>query len=103
MTKWQLLGKPSSTLEAPWDGNPVWLCTKEHTDPAGEWHEEVHHPARCSIGRWNPEGDSWVNEQGQLDAEDVCMLAVTGFWESGGGWFQPNEVTHWMPLPEPPQ
>ncbi len=84
-------------------GIPVWLCTKEYTDPRDEWNGPIHHPARCSIGKWNPNGTSWVNEQGQLDADDVCTLGVTGIWESGGGWFQPNEVTHYMLLPDPPK
>lgn len=23
-------------------------------------------------------------------------------WGAGGGWFDDGEVSHWMPLPEPP-
>jgi len=89
---------------APKDGTSVLLLSKEYTDHhdiPGEPHE-IHHPAKCAIGAWDPEGDSWTDEYGQLGGEDVCMLTVTGTWSSGGGWFQPNEVTHWMPLPEPP-
>ena len=36
------------------------------------------------------------------DGEEICDLSVTGVWFSGTGWFQPNEVSHWMPLPLPP-
>lgn len=24
-------------------------------------------------------------------------------FSSNGGWFEPEEITHWMPLPEPPK
>src|SRR5262249_39019933 len=57
---------------------------------------------RCNLGKWNADGTSWVDENGLLGG-DCYTLAVTGIWESGGGWFQPNEVTHWAPLPAPPR
>jgi hypothetical protein len=81
---------------APKDGTPIWLLTKAYADPGDP---PIFHPARCSIGKWNPDGNSWTDEYGSLDGEDVCQLTVTGVWASGGGWFQPNEVTHWQPLP----
>lgn len=94
---WQMIGT------APKDGRLIWLLTKGYTIDYGEHNGgKIYHPPRCAIGKWNPEGDSWVDENGLLGTDDVCQLAVTGIWESGGGWFQPNEVTHWMPLPAPP-
>ena len=60
---------------APKDGSPVWLLTR---DPEESW-----------IGRWNATGTSWTD-----DGE----LAITGTWLSCGGWFEPNEVTHWKPV-----
>lgn len=44
------------------------------------------------IGFWNPRGDSWVEGK----------LVNTGSWTSRIGWFQPDEVSHWMPLPKKP-
>jgi hypothetical protein len=80
---------------APKDGTPILLLSKAYDD-------DYHHPARCSIGKWWAEGTSWVDQYGTAgEAEDICELAQTGVWLSGGGWFQPNEVTHWQPLPEP--
>lgn len=87
---------------APKDGRAILLLSKAYTDDyCANLGEAVFHPAKCHIGKWNPEGDSWTGETGGFEAE-ICMLSVTGIWESGGGWFQPNEVTHWMPLPPPP-
>lgn len=63
--------------------------------------ERIVRPPRAAIGKWWPEGTSWVDEHGLLGG-DCYELAETGVWESGGGWFQPNEVTAWHPLPEPP-
>ena len=62
------------------------------------------YPAKCHIGYWEAEGTAWVDENGQCGRlSDTCYtLAQTGIWVSGGGWFQPNEVTHWMELPLPP-
>ena len=72
---------------APKDGSPVLLLSLESQ--------------KVALGKWDPEGSSWVDEYGDLNG-DAYDLAVTGTWSSGGGWFQPNEVSHWMPLPEPP-
>lgn len=51
---------------------------------------------RAFIALFNPDGTSWV------ETENDMRLERTGTFSSGGGWFQPDEVTHWMPLPEPP-
>jgi hypothetical protein len=90
---------------APKDGRAVFLLSKAYTvgkdQYAGSVDADVHYPARVAIGCWNPEGESWVDELGSLDG-DAYTLAVTGTWTSGAAWFQPNEVTHWMPLPALP-
>lgn len=90
---------------APKDGRAILLLSVEHSEQIplgdGEECETVHYPAKCHIGKWNAEGTSWTDELGGFERE-ICKLSVTGIWESGGGWFQPNEVTHWMPLPAPP-
>jgi hypothetical protein len=88
---------------APKDGRLVILLTAAYTDePFYEGDTEHHHPARVALGYWNPEGDSWVDEYGHLGG--TCYtLAVTGTWSSELGWFQPNEVTHWMALPALPE
>lgn len=92
---------------APRDGTPILLLSKAHTDPADDFGGPYEHPARAAIGYWHPEGDSWCDEYGRFPDnpdfdEDTCALHITGTWHSGGGWFQPNEVTHFMPLPPPP-
>ena len=90
MSEWQ-------TMEtAPKDGRLVLLrSTGDSFELDGE---TIVRPPKIALGKWWPEGDSWVDEHGQLGG-DCYELAVTGVWESGGGWFQPNEVTHWSPLP----
>lgn len=92
---------------APKDGTCVLLLSKEHTDPADVNGGPYHHPAKCAIGHWHAEGSSWCDDYGRFpdDPEvndDAINLHITGVWSSGSGWFQPNEVTHWQPLPAPP-
>jgi transcriptional regulator with XRE-family HTH domain len=84
---------------APKDGSCVLLLSRAYGATDGE--VEYPQPAKCHIGKWNAEGTSWTDALGSFE-EEICMLSTTGIWESGGGWFQPNEVTHWMPLPAPP-
>jgi len=72
---------------APKDGRAIFVASAE--------------TGRAHIAKWNGVGDSWTDEFGGFEGE-ICQLSATGIWESGGGWFQPNEVTHWMPLPPPP-
>jgi hypothetical protein len=97
MAEWQ----PIET--APKDGTPVFLLSAHQTIDAGV-NGVWENPPRAYIGVWNPDGDSWTDELGNLDPAngEICTLTVTGTWSSGGGWFQPNEVTHWQPLPAPP-
>ena len=54
-------------------------------------------------GYWNPEGDSWADENSEPCEAGHGTIQVTGSWFSGGGWFQPNEVIAWLPLPAPPR
>lgn len=91
---------------APKDGSLVLLLSAPQivTIPSyveGGPDEVFNHAPRANLGKWNAEGDSWVDENGLLGG-DCYTLAVTGIWESGGGWFQPNEVTHWCPIPKLP-
>jgi hypothetical protein len=84
---------------APKDGRALLLLS------AGYTREGIAHPPKCHIGQRDSEGTSWVDENGQCGrlADNCYTLATTGIWLSGGGWFQPNEVTHWMALPMLPQ
>lgn len=83
-------------------GAPMILLSAAYTKPADEWSSEIYHGPRVAIGQWNAQGDSWADKYGSLDG-DAHHLEVTGTWSSEGGWFQPNEVTHYMPLPAPPR
>lgn len=91
---------------APKDGSLVLLLSAPQTmmvptfnEPPDATEESIYHPPRANLGYWSPEGTSWIDENGQLNG-DCYELAVTGVWDSGGGWFQPNEVTHWAPTPK---
>ena len=87
---------------APKDGSAVLLLSLAHDVDFGPMNGGVvHFPPKAAIGEWDPEGDSWVDEHGDINGT-AYTLAVTGTWSSGTGWFQPNEVSHWMPLPKPP-
>ena len=88
---------------APKDGTAILLCSRAYSVELPD-EPTIHHAPKCHIGCWNADGDSWTDEHGNLEGPgvEICTLTVTGTWSSGGGWFQPNEVTHWMPLPEPP-
>ena len=101
-------GEWQSIETAPKDETCILLLSKEHTDPADCNGGPYHHPPKCSIGHWDAKADSWCDQYGRYpdDPEvdnDSITLRVTGVWMSGGGWFQPNEVTHWMPLPPAPR
>lgn len=102
MTEWQ----PIET--APKDGTSILLLARGESWIAEVGGDPSSSPPKCAIGYWDPEGSSWCDSLGRFpgdpsfDHEDGVNLYTTGSWMSGGGWFQPNEVTHWMPLPEPP-
>jgi predicted RNase H-like HicB family nuclease len=82
---------------APKDGSAILLLSAPYEDA-----QTGAHPAKVAIGHWWPEGSSWVPE-GPHKEKEVYTLQQAGVWLSGGGWFQPNEVTHWAPLPLPPE
>jgi hypothetical protein len=84
---------------APRDGQAILLLSAEYTDDIGG--EIITHAPKCAIGTWMPDGTSWVDEYGMLGG-NTYTLAVTGLWLVKDGWFQPDEVTHWRPLPAPP-
>ncbi len=84
---------------APKDGTRILLASEPSEGMS------IDGPVQCGptvhIGYWNPDGSAWVDECGSFDG-DTHHLEQTGVWNSGSGWFQPDEVTHWMALPEPP-
>ena len=96
MTKNDQQWHPITT--SPKDGRAIFLLS------APDEIDGYARPAKCHIGYWDTEGTAWVDENGQCGRlSDTCYtLAQTGIWVSDGGWFQPNEVTHWMSLPLPP-
>lgn len=87
---------------APKDGTPIIVMSKGDTFETVPGEPPTVRPPRAYIATWNPDGDSWTDEDGNLEGE-ICVLTVTGIWASGHGWFQPNEVTHWLPIPPPPK
>jgi hypothetical protein len=73
---------------APKDGRAILLLSKK--------------TKKAHIGHWDAGGTSWTDEMGGFESE-ICTLSETGVWYSGGGWFQPNEVTNWREIPPPPE
>lgn len=72
---------------APKDGSLVLLCSAE--------------TKAVALGKWWPEGTAWVDRFGRTGF-DCYKLAQTGVWETEDGWFEPGEVSHFLPLPSPP-
>ena len=75
--------------DAPKDGSLILLLS-------------ISQPPTVALGKWFAEGTSWVDENGMMSGEAYALLR-SGVWESGSGWFQPNEVTHWAPIPAVPE
>lgn len=89
---------------APKDGRAILLLSEAYEADFGEQNGGViQFEPKVAIGRWDAKGTSWVDEHGSSNRDEAYTLAVTGFWLSGGGWFQPNEVTHWCDLPDIPK
>lgn len=42
--------------------------------------------------------DFWVAERNDWDGKEDCEWS----WDHGFNDLEPDRVTHWMPLPEPP-
>ena len=87
MSKWQ----PIET--APKDGRKILVF-----GPSGNKNGGV-----IEVAYWEASGDSWADKNGIPCEAGTGSIQTTGSWFSGGGWFQPNEVSHWMPLPESPR
>ena len=83
---------------APKDGSVILVLSAAYDADMGP-NGIFHHPPKAALARWNPEGTSWVST-GLIADNETCELQKTGIWLSGGGWFQPDEVTHWAPIPE---
>lgn len=64
-----------------------WICVKDRLPEIGQWvlvFDAADERGYMSV---------WTREE---DEDGDC-------WSDGQGWWQPlAEVTHWMPLPEPP-
>ncbi len=74
--------------DAPRDGTPVYLLSAPYH--SGE-PENRTIPSEIFLGQWNPDGVPWVG--------DDLFNTGTGKWRSCGAWFEPGEVTHFMPMP----
>jgi hypothetical protein len=85
------------------DWQPIDTAPKDGTTVLLYGPGDENNAASMSTGAWAPYGDSWADEQGNPCAAGEGTIQVTGCWFAGGGWYQPNEVTHWMPLPEAPR
>lgn len=60
---------------------PCWISTKDRMPEEGEW--------------------VIINT---IDREVFEAFFESGYWENDNSfWAKPNDVTHWMPLPEPPK
>lgn len=95
LSKWRLIET------APKDGRAILLLSTAYDTDSGEANGGiVHFPPKVAIGHWWAEGTSWVCE-GAHPEKSIYTLAKTGIWLSGGGWFQPDEVTHWREVPSP--
>ena len=92
---------PTSSLNpmetAPKDGTRILLvgCDKTVDDDG-----RIPEKPTMEVGHWFPEGTSWADENGNACEAGLGDIQVTGVWFAGGGWFQPNEVQGWLPLPE---
>lgn len=67
-----------------------------------------------AISAWNHRASPWVSTKERLPNEREAVLAVTPWgdwrmaWKDWGWWYEcgtdkPEDISHWMPLPEPPE
>ena len=108
----QTLGK---ALGYPWfkdDQKNFPGSTQEHGVCVGDHvAESLADEAAETIGRLRAER-RWIPVEERLPEEDVPVLCIdargvqTVAWNGWGEWCSPEikaEITHWMPLPEPPK
>ena len=77
--------------------------------------EEMVDSIMGALATDNNVGDKWISVKDRLpENEQNVLVADNGFiavwtfygdyWEDSHGWWQEfDEVTHWMPLPQPPK
>lgn len=77
-----------------------WISVKDELPPLNEYvllfAQDLHHPDRCCLCGINP--NIFVSIRKAAEWENSYESA------HGNGWipYEENEITHWMPLPEPP-
>lgn len=96
--------------------NCVKHADDQYDDPKREAKYEALNIAITAMGRSIP--PRWISVEERLpeDYEDVVIIMRNGAsswyrvayreyggWSFGGGRRVTDEVTHWMPLPEPPK
>lgn len=103
------------------DGGDDLITRKEALKAALDWqvrpHEEVFNRIKAAIiARMQavPKAEGWVSVKDRMPEKKCeCLVAINSvgrvlraldFWE-GDGWAITceEEITHWMPLPKPPE
>ena len=77
LPQWEMVGKDT-------DGTPIYRNNWGKYNPWSSIYEKMPPYGRCVL--------TW----------DGTRIMVTTWWPSERG-FEPCGVTHWMPLPEPPE
>ena len=75
--------------------NNEWISVAERLPEEQETYLVVIKEWSHSRGRWNHE----------VDVATSGGTYIDGFWDTFNDWCEGQEVhiTHWMPLPKPPQ
>ena len=92
------------------------VCSKELMKQAADAIEELQGRAKVLekvADKWCEAVPKWIPVTERLPEEDGCYLVAVKndhqrrysktAWFSHGSWFARQDVTHWMPLPEPPK
>lgn len=96
------------------------VCKKHRENPARIYSQcigcEIENLNQCikeqeDLLKWFRERQGWIRVKDRLPDDDTQVLAVDRYGDQEvvlfvDGYFQPDyigEVTHWMPLPEPPR